>query len=281
MLYALVPIIFLSLLSGAKADYIGENFIFQCNEEHSKTVTAEQIGLPNGQYDPLTLPDGTKLVGFHQPPNNASHPLIIYFHGNGGFRGHHFTELAGHGYGVMAYAYRCYHGSGGRPNEANVLQDAEEIYKKARATYPAATIVIMGESIGSGVATILASRHEEAALVLDSPYDNIPMVASTGDFLPLPLPVYFLDRLIADKFHADDAIGRVKAPVFMSAGCADKLILPARSEALYARANSPKKLIIGAHDKHVPLSSSQDMMAKTIAWIDHPSAGDEAEGCPK
>jgi uncharacterized protein len=276
MLYALVPILLLSLLTGAKADpiqdAIRDRFVFPCNKS---PIDAKTIGLPNAQSDPLTLPDGKKLIGFYLPPKDESHPLILYFHGNGGFRDGHFKELAGHGYGVMAYAYRGYHGSEGTPNEADIQHDAELIYAKARASYLPQRIVIMGESIGSGVATILASRHEEAALVLDSPYDNIPMVGWSAHNIPTLLG----DYLFKDKFYADEEIGKVKAPVFMSVGCKDDQILPVRSEALYDRANGPKKLIVGASSGHVPLSNNHDMMIETMTWIDRPSDGHAAETC--
>jgi fermentation-respiration switch protein FrsA (DUF1100 family) len=273
MLYALVPIILLSLLTGAEADPIRDHFVFPRNDS---PVTAEKIGLPKVPPDPLTSFDGKKLIGFHAPPKDESHPLILYFHGNGGFRDGHFKELVGHGYGVMAYAYRGYHGSEGTPNEPDILRDAEVIYAKARATYPPERIVVMGESIGTGVATILASRHEEAALVLDSPYDNTPMVA----WSLFSIPVSLGNLLVEDKFHADEAIGKVKAPVFMSVGCKDDSIPHERGEALYLRASNPKKLIAGACNGHVPLSESAEMMTKTMAWIDRPVDGGEPEKCP-
>lgn len=299
MRLALAPLIFLSLSTGAKAgfvsDYVRENFIFRIDGSAEQCVTADWIGLPGAKVDKLKVSNEVELIGFHLPPKDDTKPLILYFHGQGGFRPAHFKDFVEHGYGVMAYAYRGYHRSGGSPNEADILKDAEVIYEKARESR-SARIVVMGESIGTGVATILASRHEEAALVLDSPYDNIPMAAQTSDIVPgilRVLPGFMFDAAIADKFHADDAIKDVKAPVFMSVGCADGLIKYQRGETLYGLASSPKKLITGACVGHVPFASPDprqsdeekkeraEMLTKVIAWIDHPVDGGSPESCSK
>ncbi len=297
MRLALAPLIILSLSTGAKAgfvsDFVRQNFIFPIDGSAAQSVTADWIGLPGAKVDKLKVSKGVELIGFHLPPKDDTKPLILYFHGQGGFRPAHFKDFVEHGYGVMAYAYRGYHGSGGSPNEADILKDAEAIYEKARDSRPA-RIVVMGESIGTGVATILASRREEAALVLDSPYDNVPMAAQTSDLVPAILrllPGSVFGAAIADKFHADDAIRDVKAPVFMSVGCKDGLIKYPRGKALYDLASSPKKLITGAYVGHVPFASPDpgqsveekkeraEMLTKVIAWIDHPVDGGSPESC--
>lgn len=298
MRLALAPLVFLSLSTGAKADYLRDyvrnHFIFPIDGSAAQCVTADWIGLPGAKLEKLKASGDVELTGFHLPPKDEKKPLILYFHGQGGLRPAHFKDFVEHGYGVMAYPYRGYHKSKGSPNETDILKDAEEIYKKALQYYLPARIVIMGESIGTGVATILASRHEEAALVLDSPYDNIPMAAQTSDLVPAilrMLPVFTFDAAIADKFHADGAIRNLKAPVFMSVGCRDGAIKHDRGEALYGLASTPKKLIAGACVDHVPLASPnpnqsdeekkerKEMLAKTIAWIDHPGDGGSPETC--
>lgn len=273
MRYVLAPFFLLCLLTVAKADFVRDIFVFPVNNSE---ITPEGIGLPQAKPANFKAPDGTELIGFHLPPRDESRPVILYFHGQGGFRDGHFKDLVKGGYGVIAYAYRGYHGSKGSPNEQDVLRDAEAIYAKARETYLPARIVVMGESIGTGVATILASHHEEAALVLDSPYDNTPMIGWSRNFIP----VFIGDLLVADKFHADDAIRNVKAPVFMSVGCIDGAIPHVRGEALYDLANHPKKLIAGACAGHVPLAVCGEMLDKATAWIDHPGDGGAPEKCP-
>ncbi|QGM96959.1 alpha/beta hydrolase [Methylocystis parvus] len=289
MRYALAPIIFLSLITGARADFVRDHFVFPIVGSAAECITAEGIGLPDAKPANFKTADEVELIGFHLPPQDEKKPLILYFHGQGGFRPKHFEDLVKHGYGVMAFAYRGYHTSKGSPSEQDLLKDAEAIYAKARETYLPERIVVMGESIGTGVATILASHHEEAALVLDSPYDNTPMIGWSRNFIP----VFLSDFFVADKFHADDAIRNLKAPVFVSVGCKDGAIPHERGEALYELAASPKKLIAGVCVNHIPLASAEphhteeekrerkEMLAKAMAWIDQPVNGGAREECPK
>jgi uncharacterized protein len=129
----------------------------------------------------LTTDDGEMLVAWHLPPREG-HPLIPYFHGNGGAlvdRVPRFRMFAASGYGLLAISYRGYGGSTGTPTQIGLMRDGEAAYREARAKgYDGDRIVLMGESLGTGVATALAATHEAAALVLDSPYSSAVDVAA-------------------------------------------------------------------------------------------------------
>ena len=65
----------------------------------------------------------------------------------------------------------------------------------------------MGRSLGTGIATALASQRTVAGLVLVTPYDSIANVAS--DRYPW-LPVHLL---IKDSYDSATGIRQVEAPV--------------------------------------------------------------------
>jgi pimeloyl-ACP methyl ester carboxylesterase len=163
----------------------------------------------------LMTDDGEMLVAWHLPPRDG-HPLILYFHGNGGAlidRVPRFRMFAGSGYGFLAVSYRGYGGSTGSPSEAGLMRDGEAAYREARARgCEGDRIVLMGESLGTGVAIPLAATREAAALVLDSPFSSAVDVAAVHYRL---LPVRWL---MFDQFRSDLTIRDVHIPVLIVHG---------------------------------------------------------------
>jgi pimeloyl-ACP methyl ester carboxylesterase len=78
--------------------------------------------------------------------------------------------------------------------------------------------VLVGESLGTGVAVMLAAEVPVAAVILDSGYSSITDVAA--DKFPW-LPVRLL---IQDEFRADLAAGKVRVPVFQVHCTSDPVI---------------------------------------------------------
>ena len=129
-----------------------------------------QAGMSGVEDLRLTTDDGETLVAWYVPAKDG-HPLILYFHGNGGAlvdRVPRFRALMASGYGLLALSYRGYGGSTGSPTQKGLMEDAETAYLEARARgYNGDRIVLIGESLGTGVAIALAATHEAAALVLE------------------------------------------------------------------------------------------------------------------
>jgi uncharacterized protein len=80
-------------------------------------------------------------------------------------------------------------------------------------------IVLVGESLGTGVAVMLAADVPVAAVILDSGYSSISDVA-VDKFPWLPVRL-----LIRDEFRADLAAGTVQVPVFQ-VHCVDDPVIP-------------------------------------------------------
>lgn len=142
---------------------------------------------PWGELVSISTPDEETLAAFYQAgsPDGAA---VIFFHGNAdridryGFLA---SALAGDGTGLLAISYRGFAGSSGQPSEAGVLADGLAAYDwlRARHTGP---IVLVGQSLGSGVAVHVATRRAVARLILVSAYDSILAVARAAYFF---LPV--------------------------------------------------------------------------------------------
>ncbi|HMK88081.1 MAG TPA: alpha/beta hydrolase [Methylocystis sp.] len=217
-------------------------------------VTPAQAGLKDVETLRLVTPDGERLEAWFAPPREGK-PLILYFHGNGGLlaaRAERFGKMLASGYGLLAIAYRGYGGSTGAPTEAGLLLDGETAYAEAtRRGFGPERLVIVGESLGTGVATILASRHAAAALVLDAPFSSALHVAQTHYWF---LPVRWLMR---DQFRSDLAIGAVRIPVLMTQGEDDEVVPIDEGRSLFALANEPKRFIAVANAQHLVLGLPQ------------------------
>lgn len=228
-------------------------------------VAPALAGLDNLEVLRLQTKDGETLEAWFAAPKDDRRPLILYFHGNGGSlvdRERRFRRLTQHGYGLLAISYRGYGGSTGAPSEQGLLRDAETAYEAARRHgFAPWRIVIMGESLGTSVATITAARHESAALVLDSPFASIVEVAATH------FPIFPAGLVVLDKFRADESIGEVKAPVLMIVGVIDPVTPAASARRLFARANEPRTLIELPDAGHIAMDSP-GALERAMDWID-------------
>ncbi len=215
---------------------------------------------------PLTASDGVQVLAWFVPPQDG-HPLVLYFHGNGGALQHRvprFKPLVADGTGLLALSYRGYGGSAGSPSEAGFIADANAAYEFAASRYPASRIVLWGESIGSGVALAIAAQKPAAAIILEAPFTSAADVgAKAYPFVPVRL-------LMKDQFRSDLRIGQVKAPLLIMHGSADRVVPVAFGEKLFSLANEPKSFVRfarGGHndlDEFGALETAKDFLKKTI-----------------
>ena len=153
-------------------------------------------------------PDGETLAALYVPASKGR-PTVLFFPGNGdnivnyGFLA---ELLSARGYGLLAVSYRGYPGSTGSPTETGLLADGLAAFDWLSARDRASPIVILGRSLGTGVAVNTAAERDAAAVVLISAYQSILAVAR--DQYPY-LPVA---ALIKDSFRSDLRIARVSEP---------------------------------------------------------------------
>jgi fermentation-respiration switch protein FrsA (DUF1100 family) len=178
--------------------------------------------------------------------------VVLYFHGNGdhlaGFFGR-FGDMVADGTGIVALSYRGYAGSSGQPSERGLLLDAAAAYAFTAARYEASRIVLWGFSLGTGVAVALAADQPVGKLILEAPYTSIMDVAASHFRI---LPVRWLLR---DRFHSDQRIGRVAAPLLIMHGERDFTIPIGMGERLFSLAREPKQFVRFPAGGHVDLDS--------------------------
>ena len=119
-----------------------------------------------------------------------------------------------------------------------MYDDAEAAYQMLLQRGVASDrIILLGHSLGSGPAVLLATRHQAAALVLFGAFTSIPdAAAGRYPYLPVRLAV-------AIQFNSLSRISAVHIPVVIAHSRADTLIPYSHALKLFAAANEPKHLI--------------------------------------
>jgi hypothetical protein len=234
-----------------------------------RLVAPQAAGLDGVEELRLSTADGETLVAWFAPPQGGR-PLLLYFHGNGGAlvdRAARFHAFSAKGYGFLAVAYRGYGGSSGAPTQEGLMRDAEAAYGEAvRRGFDGRRIVLVGESLGTGVATALAAAREAAALVLDSPFSSAVEVAEARYGL---FPVRWLMR---DPFRSDLAIREARMPLLIVHGDGDAVVPIRFGERLFALANEPKTFLRVPGGAHLVLGLD-GVLPRVLGWIDAALAG--------
>jgi len=212
----------------------------------TRALTPDPAGPPI-QVVRLRTSDGQTLVAWYLPPAEGK-PVILHFGGNGDSlagQSQRWREIADAGVGFLAPGYRGYSGSSGHPTEAGLHRDAEAAYAWLAARYAPSDLVIMGHSLGTGVAVRLAADHPARALVLESPFTSaVDVGAAELPWLPVRL-------LMWDRYQSGDWIGRVHMPLLIVHGDRDGVIPLRYGRELYDLANQPKtfvRIVGGGHN---------------------------------
>ncbi|MFZ6844692.1 alpha/beta hydrolase [Undibacterium sp. RuTC16W] len=123
--------------------------------------------------------------------------------------------------------YRGYGGSTGAPSEDVLHKDAltlfDQIYKKHT------NVIVIGRSLGTGVAVRLASQRPVSRLILITPYDSLESVAASQ--FPY-LPVHWL---LKDRFDSGVLVPKLKMPTLILMAELDEVIPKSSTEQLYSR----------------------------------------------
>lgn len=183
--------------------------------------------------------DGEELFALYHPAE-IDESVVIYFHGNAGTATTHLDEANGWinaGFGVLLVEYRGYPNSTGTPSEDGLHLDAKAAYEfiSQKGDWP---IALYGFSLGTGVATRLASETEIVALVLEAPFDALENVAASR------YPILPIKTLIKHKFQSDQVIGNVSAPILIMHGDADETVPITFGRKLYAKAPQNSEFIV-------------------------------------
>ena len=224
-----------------------DRFIFFPQTGREIVSTPSERGVP---YDDVVIAtrDGQKLNAWWVPADSARGAVLL-FHGNAGNISHRidyalmFRRL---GYSTLLVDYRGYGRSTGTPTEEGTYIDADTAWRWLTNTQrvPERHIVLFGESLGGGVASWLAARHEVRALILASTFTS---AVDLGSELYPFLPVRFVSRIRYDTIRR---LRDVRAPVLVIHSPDDDIVPFRHGRRLFDAARDPKAMleVAGGHN---------------------------------
>ncbi len=210
----------------------------------------------------LTLPrsDAPPAWALWLPPPEGA-PVVVLFHGNAedlAGVGDLVHAFAAAGLGVLVVEFPGYGPAYAEsPSEDGCYAAAEAalVYLQHDLGVPADRTVLVGRSLGSGVAAEMAARRHGARLVLVSPYTSIPDV---GARLFPWLPVRLLAR---DRFATAAKATQLRLPTLVVHGTADRVIPYEMGVAVSHR-------IVGARLVTVPDGDHDGSWLRPSVWAE-------------
>lgn len=198
-------------------------------------------------------------------------PVILFFHGNG-------DSIAGGaqavlpyvmaGYGAVIPEYRGYDGLAGTPSEQGLYRDARAARRwlSAQGIAPADTIV-MGYSLGTGVAAEMAREERPRALVLVAPFASVAAAAR------MHFPWLPAGWLVTQRFATIDKIGRIDCPLLLVHGAADATVPVANSRLLAAARPDARLVVLPAVGHEIAwVPAAQRAITDWLAALPSPSS---------
>lgn len=170
----------------------------------------------------VEMEDGIKLHSLLFAAED-SRGVVFYLHGNAGSLegwGSVAEIFTGYNYDIFIPDYRGYGKSEGAiKGEAQIYSDIQTLYEYVTKEYPEDKIIVLGHSIGSGMAAKVAARNSPVLVILQAPYYSIPdLVKNTP-----PLNI-FPSFIIKYKFRTGKYLNSVRAPVVIFHGEEDEII---------------------------------------------------------
>ncbi|MGD0730020.1 MAG: alpha/beta hydrolase [Terracidiphilus sp.] len=187
---------------------------------------------------PIRTADGIRLLGWYAPARSKPF-TFVFFHGNGDSLST-VADVAdpfiAAGYGFLIAEYRGYSGLPGKPTEAGLYADGRAyLYGLLSQGVKMENIILLGHSLGAGVAVQLSEEFHVGGLILLAPF------LSVAEMEQAHYPIFPVKYMALDRFENSKKIGNTRVPVLIINGAMDKSIPPSEGKQLYDMANEPRE----------------------------------------
>ena len=230
---------------------------------------------PRSPFTDIEVPteDGERLHAWWIPATAPAIAHVLLCHGNAGNVGDrlpHTALLSAAGFDVLAFDYRGYGRSTGRPGEQGTYEDARAAREALlrRPGVDSALVLYLGESLGGAVALALAIDHPPAGLVLQSAFTSVrDMARRHYPFVP--------PALVPDAYPSLRLIRRLEAPLLVLHGDRDAIVPLLHGEELFHAAPEPKRLQVlsGAGHNDLIAAAGREWAEAIRSWATEATSG--------
>lgn len=212
-------IVLLYSLIGITLFYLQERFLF--HPEKFSNAYVYHFAVPFEEVNiPFNNTDTINMIKFF-PADSVRRGVVVYYHGNkenieryAKFAAN-FTK---HGYEVWMEDYPGFGKSTGERTEKKLYEQALQVRKMAASKYDSDSIIIYGKSLGTGIASYVASETNNKRLILETPYYSIPSLFSCY------APIYPTGKMSNYKIPTNEFLADVKYPINIFHGTDDGVI---------------------------------------------------------
>ena len=236
-------------------------------EKHTLGMEVEEVKTASGLYSGWRYKATGKSA-------SAKRPVLLYFCGNGEsasravlrfIEDEQWKKIAP-GCDIICFDYPGYGKSAGVPREKSMKAMAVEAYKFASDLETTSVVVVMGYSIGTGIAVYTASQAETApaGLILMAPYN------SGYDLYNNVLNIFHgpLKLLASFKMPVYKYAGKVKCPTLIVASDSDEIVPIASSKKLFSEFSSANTDFMTVEGKlHNDLPASEKVAARVGEFV--------------
>lgn len=216
--------------------YFAQDFFFFRPERLPKWFTYK-YPFPFTEVN-FEMEDGGVVNALHfRVPNSKG--VVFYIKGNSrSIKGwsKFAKDFVGKGFDFFIMDYRGFGKSSGRRTESILYSDLQQVYKWLAEEYSEKNIILYGRSLGSGLASRVASWNSPKMLILDCPYYSFLHHIRRYGFI---LPIYWLLRY---HIRTDHFVKKIKCPIYILHGERDRMIPMRQGEML--RDLAPDKITL-------------------------------------
>ena len=242
-LFLIIFVIYFSIL--VILYFYQRNLLYHPNENN---YSGDKISVDIKKVKILTS-DNIELLGWYHEKNLKDYKTLIFFHGNAGslenriHKLNHFKEMK---INFLIIAWRGFSGNDGKPTEQGLYLDGSSaIDWLKKKGIDEKSLILYGESLGTGVATHLAQKKSYAGVILETPFTS--MIDAAKTFYPY-IPV---NLLLKDKFENYKKIKNINSPILVMHGEADQIVPFSMGKKIYEIANEPKYSYFTKYDNHM------------------------------
>ena len=209
------------------------------------------------------------LIGLRAASSGNARRRMLDFHGNAGFALHREYYVAGLealdvGWEVYLFEYPGYGARPGSPSEGSIKSAARRAFELLLGDDDR-PVYLLGESLGSGVATYLAAAFpgQVAGMLLVTPFSSLPDVAA-HHFRLLPARA-----LLSERYDSMKALSDYRGPVaFLLAG-RDEVVPTELGQRLHDHYTGPRwlRVIPGAGHNSLPMHRGADWWQDASAFL--------------